>query len=175
MLTGTLSSICYKPLPTPRGSSQFVRAIVSRAVLVAGYGIAGDRKGGHPTRQVNIMSTSALEGLRHAGYNVTPGALGEQLVVTLPDIETLPPGTRLHIGATAVLEITQQRDGCPRLEQMQAGSQCPGGTQQTSAGKLGVLARVLAGGEIQLGDPVWVGNLHGVQQKENADVGVRHL
>ena len=61
----------------------------------------------------------------------------------------LPPGARLRLGAAAVLEIVKGRNGCTRLEAAQ-------GQTIAGLGPIGVLARVVEGGEIGVGDEVAV-------------------
>jgi MOSC domain-containing protein YiiM len=46
------------------------------------------------------------------------------------------------------VEVVEPRTGCGKFEQHQ------GKLRQAAAGRLGVMARVLVGGSIQVGDPV---------------------
>jgi MOSC domain-containing protein YiiM len=116
-------------------------------VLVANYGIEGDAKGGG-TRQLNLMSAETVEALAGKGFQTAPGELGEQLIVAGLNLDALPCGTRLRIGAEASVELTEPRTGCAKFERHQ------GKTKGEAAGQMGVMARVLEGGAIAIGDPV---------------------
>ena len=76
--------------------------------------------------------------------------MGELLVIAGPDASAFAEGTRLRLGESAVIEIGIPRTGCPRFESIQ------GTTKQAVAGRLRVLARVVAGGDVAVGDAVTV-------------------
>ena len=75
--------------------------------------------------------------------------MGEQVVVAGIDPNTVAVGTRVQIGE-AVVEVTIPRTGCDRFESIQ------GKPKQSVKGRLGVLVRVVAGGEVAVGDAVRV-------------------
>jgi MOSC domain-containing protein YiiM len=147
-------SICYTPAGVERKpADHFARVVVAEAVLVEDFGIDGDAKGGsdkHGTnkRQLNVMFAETMAGLRAEGFKTDPGELGEQIVVAGVDEATLTPGTRLALGESAVIEVTMPRTGCDRFEHIQ------GKPRATAKGRLGVMARVVAGGVVRAGDPV---------------------
>ncbi len=130
--------------------SSFIRVQVPEANLIPGYGIEGDTKGGHhPDRQLNILSLEWVEGLKDMGYQTMPGSFGEQLIIRGLNVNTLNPGEKLLIGEKAVIEITEARSGCQRLEAAQ------GGLPVTGFGEyVGMLARVIGRGRIRVGDQV---------------------
>jgi MOSC domain-containing protein YiiM len=145
-----LQSIVYKPegaAPSPNG---YIRVPLQEAQLVVGKGIQGDLKGGHPTRQLNIMSAETMAALAQEGFQVAPGQLGEQLVVAGLTVDQLPAGTRLQVGETACVEVTMPRTGCDRFASYQ------GIAQLEAAGRLGVMAKVVTAGTIRVGDPVTI-------------------
>ena len=45
-----------------------------------------------------------------------PGDLGENVTTEGIDLLALPTGTRLHLGATAVVEITGLRNPCIQID-----------------------------------------------------------
>jgi MOSC domain-containing protein YiiM len=144
-------SIVYTPRDVERRpTDHYARVPLDRATLVAGKGIAGDLKAGGGARQLNVMRAEALAELAAEGRKTGPGQMGEQLVIAGLDPADFAEGTRLRLGAEAVIEIGIPRTGCARFEYIQ------GTTKQTVAGRLGVLARVVAGGEVALGDEVMV-------------------
>lgn len=151
-------SIVYRPrdpqaaeLPAgDAGRHDFNRVPLDKAELVAGHGLRGDLKARRNSeRQVNLLSTGWLAAAAELGYRAAPGQFGEQLIVDGLDLTTLPPGTHLHLGQSAVLEIVKGRSGCARLEAAQ-------GKSIAGLGPIGMLARVVAGGLIRVGDPVVV-------------------
>lgn len=145
---GQIVSIVYKPQHIDFISSEkFARLPLHTARLVEGYGIDGDRKGGNPTRQLNIMAQETLQDLYLDGFTIAPGEMGEQLIVTGITIDNLQSGDRLQFGA-AVVEVTSQRSGCERFEKIQ---QRPASSAE---GRLGVMAKVVTGGYICIGTSV---------------------
>jgi MOSC domain-containing protein YiiM len=146
-----LTSIVYSPASdTPQPPDHYYRVALEQARLTVEGGIQGDRKGGHPDRQLNVMSAETLASLAAEGFYTRPGQMGEQLALGGLDVNVLPPGTRVRIGAEAVIELVKPRTGCDRFEHIQ------GRLAVEAAGRMGVMARVVAGGDIRVGDPVSV-------------------
>ena len=120
------------------------------ATLVADRGIEHDRKGKGGDRQINLMCSAALAGLRDEGFKTGPGEMGEQIVIDGVDVDQLPPRTRLRIGMEAVVEVVLPRTGCDRFERIQ------GKPKKLVRGRMGVIVRVVTGGAIAVGDPVLI-------------------
>jgi len=104
--------------------------------LLAGLGVEGDAHLGQtvrhlsriardPTapnlRQVHLIHAELHDALRERGFDVSAGQLGENLTTRGVDPLALPVGTLLHLGATAVVEVTGLRNPCRQLEGIQAG------------------------------------------------------
>jgi xanthine dehydrogenase accessory factor len=147
-----IASIVYKPEGMPEPEDDYLRIDLNEANLIAGYGIEGDRKGGHPDRQLNIMSYEALTNLRSRGFYTEPGQMGEQIVIHQLDVDNLPAGTRVQLGTDAVIEVIKPRTGCDKFERLQKHK------REEAAGTMGIIARVITGGAIHVGDPVKVVN-----------------
>jgi MOSC domain-containing protein YiiM len=144
-----VTSIVYKPEGTVSDEGDhYLRIPLNSAHLIAGYGIEGDCKGGHPKRNLNIMSFEALEALHKEGFSTQPGQMGEQIVIRGLDVGKLVEGDRFQIGDHACVEVVSHRTGCQRFEHIQ------GKTRQQAAGCMGVMAKVVADGMIAVGDPV---------------------
>jgi MOSC domain-containing protein YiiM len=140
---------------TPRGverrpADRYARVAVERVTLVEQRGIEGDLKGSGGSRQLNVMRAETLAELAADGRQTGPGEMGEQLVIAGLDPAALTEGTRLQLGQSAVIEVGIPRTGCGRFEFIQ------GTTKQSVAGRLGVLARVVVGGDVAVGDAVVV-------------------
>jgi MOSC domain-containing protein YiiM len=145
----SVTSIVYKPEDTtPDPQDHYLRMPLDSVNLVAGYGIEGDRKGGNPNRNLNIMSYETLEALHEEGFSTLPGQMGEQIDIKGFDVGKLVTGDRLKIGDTAIVEVISHRTGCQRFEYIQ------GRTPQQAAGRMGVMAKVVTGGRIAVGDSV---------------------
>ena len=144
-----LVSIVYSPHGVEaRPADHYARVSLERITLIEGKGIAGDRKGGSGKRQLNVMCANVIAELGAEGFKTAPGEMGEQLVIDGIEPSALMMGTRLRIGDTAVIEMNIPRTGCVRFERIQ------GKLKSQAAGRLGVLATVLIGGEIAIGDEV---------------------
>lgn len=147
----TLSSIVYSPATeNPEPADHYQRVALTQATLTVKRGLTGDRKGGHPDRQLNVMTAEVLAGLAAEGYQTAPGQMGEQLVVSGLDLNALAAGDRVQLGAEAVIEVVKPRTGCDRFEAIQKL------TRQQAAGRMGQMCRVVVGGAIAVGDPVRV-------------------
>ena len=139
-MRATIVSLSYQSAARERVTAEHVR-------LIAGHGIEGDRKAGHhPKRHLNIMSHEIVSRLTVDGVAVQPGQLGEQIIVAGLDLAALPDGTRLRLGESAVVEITMLRTGCSRYGQLKG--------DYAEDVPLGVMARVLEGGALAVGDVV---------------------
>jgi molybdopterin adenylyltransferase len=145
----SVTSIVYKPEGTTSDQQDYyLRIPLNSANLVAGYGIEGDRKGGNPKRNLNIMSFETLEALCKEGFNTQPGQMGEQIVIQGLDVGNLSKGDRLQFGDHACIEVVSHRTGCQRFEYIQ------GKSPQQATGRMGIMAKVVSGGMIAVGDPV---------------------
>lgn len=144
-----ITSIVYKPHSTVSDpEDHYLRNSIESANLIAGYGIEGDRKGGNPKRNLNIMSFETLEALNKEGFSTLPGQMGEQLVIQGLDVGNLSKGDQLQIGDHACVEVVSHRTGCQRFEHIQ------GKTPHQAAGRMGIMAKVVTGGRIAAGDSV---------------------
>jgi len=144
-----LVSIVYKPKLAEPNGTEYMRVMLKETVLIPDYGIVGDAKGGGK-RQLNIMSNTAVEQLAAEGFSAKPGQLGEQLILGGMDVDALAPGSLIRIGEDACVELTEPRTGCGKFERYQ------GKSPLLAAGRLGMMARVVAGGPIAVGDAVVV-------------------
>ncbi len=150
-LKSRVESIVYTPHDVAglRPQGHYTRVPATRVELAASQGIIGDAKGGVGDRQLNIMAAETLAELRAEGFKTNPGELGEQIVIAGLDAKIGAVGCRIRIGA-AVVEVTLPRTGCARFEMIQ------GKPKTLVTGRLGVLARVVTGGEVAVGDIVEV-------------------
>ena len=142
--------------------------------LLEGLGVEGDAHLGRtvqhlsrvrrdPTqpnlRQVHLIHAELHDELRAAGFEVGAGDMGENVTTRGVDLLGLPSGARLHLGGDAVVEVTGLRNPCAQLDRFQPGLMQAVLGRDADGGlvrKSGVMAVVLAGGEVRPGDPVRV-------------------
>ena len=118
---------------------------IEKVRLIENFGLEGDAHGGNWHRQVSLLSYEKVRAFEEKGISVEDGAFGENLLVEGFDFKTLPVGTRFRCG-DALLEMTQIGKEChSHCEIYQAVGEC-------IMPREGVFARVLHGGEIQIGD-----------------------
>lgn len=115
-----------------------------RVRAVEGHGLEGCAHANPPRREVLLASKEHLDAV-----GVEPGAIRENVTVEGVDVHTWPVGQRVRVGE-ALLEITMVCDPCQRMDQLRPG------LRAEIDGRRGMLAHVVEGGEIALGDRVTV-------------------
>jgi MOSC domain-containing protein YiiM len=155
-------------------SHSFGKFAEDSITLVPGLGVAGDAHAGatvkhrsrvrrDPTqpnlRQVHLLHAELFEELMAKGFAVWPGDLGENVTTRGIDLLALPTGTRLRLGAEAVVEVTGLRNPCSQIDRFQQGLTAAVLDRDAQGGlvrKAGVMAVVLQGGEVRAGDSIVV-------------------
>jgi molybdopterin adenylyltransferase len=123
---------------------------VPTADLRADFGIVGDAHAGSGHRQVSLLSLESIEELRRKGADISPGDFAENLTVEGLDLSTLAVGHRLRIGAAVELEVTHLGKRCHgRCRIFEKLGDCIMPRQ-------GVFARVVTGGQVNVGDKITV-------------------
>lgn len=110
-------------------------------------------------RQVHLIHAELHEELQAAGFAVSAGQMGENVTTRGVNLLELPTGTRLRLGQTAIIEITGLRNPCTQLDDFQQGLMAAvlsRDEQGELVRKAGVMAIVLAGGEVRPGDQITV-------------------
>jgi MOSC domain-containing protein YiiM len=142
--------------------------------LVASLGVEGDAHSGptvkhrsrvarDPTqpnlRQVHLLHAELLTELEAKGFAIGAGQIGENILTKGIDLLGLGSGTRLHLGAEAVVEITGLRNPCVQLDRFRKGLMAAVLDRDDQGGlvrKAGVMAIVLNSGAVQQGDLIRV-------------------
>jgi MOSC domain-containing protein YiiM len=142
--------------------------------LLSGLGVAGDAHMGEtvkhrsrvrkdPTqpnlRQVHLIHAELFDELHAMGFAVKSGDLGENVTTEGIDLLALPTGTRLQLGASAVVEITGLRNPCIQLDHFQDGlmaATLDRGADGSQIRKAGVMSIVIAEGDVRPGDAIAV-------------------
>ena len=100
------------------------------------------------------MHAELFDELMARDFAVWPGDLGENITTSGIALLELPTGTRLHLGASAVVEVTGLRNPCVQLDRFQPGLMAAVLGRDAQGGllrKAGVMAIVVAGGEVRAG------------------------
>lgn len=142
--------------------------------LLTGLGVQGDAHAGRTVqhlsrvardpsapnlRQVHLIHAELLDELAAGGFPVGPGDMGENVTTRGIDLLGLPTGSTLRLGTTAVIEVTGLRNPCRQLNRFSDGLMAAvlGRSEDGSLiRKAGVMAVVLADGEVQPDDPISV-------------------
>jgi MOSC domain-containing protein YiiM len=152
----------------------FAKNPVAVISLLAGLGVEGDahlgvtvqhrsRVARDPTqpnlRQVHLVHGELHDELAAAGFAVAPGQMGENITTRGVDLLALPTGTRLHLGADAMVELTGLRNPCAQLDGLHDGLQhAVLGRDRNGelVRKAGVMAVVMRAGDVRAGDEIRV-------------------
>jgi MOSC domain-containing protein YiiM len=113
-----------------------------RVRALEAQGLEGCAHANPPRREVLLVSKEHLDAV-----GVEPGAIRENLTVDGLDVHDWAPGQQVRVGE-AVLEITMVCDPCHRMDELRPG------LRAELDGRRGMLAHVVEGGEIALGDAV---------------------
>jgi len=143
-IQGTSGRIEFISISRSRGTA---KENVSEAYLKENFGIVGDAHADNWHRQVSLLPLEAIEEFRTGkSIEVHPGDFAENIAVSGIDFKLLTLGVKLRLGDTAILEVTQIGKEChDRCHIFDTVGDC-------IMPKMGVFTKVLAGGEIKVGD-----------------------
>lgn len=117
-MTGTVVAVSHS------ATHSMSKPTAERIVLLPGLGVEGDAHQGTTVkhrsrvkrdpnqpnlRQVHLIHSELHDELREAGFDLLPGQMGENITTRGVPLLELPVGTRLHLGARAVVELTGRR------------------------------------------------------------------
>jgi len=125
-----------------------VKQNIPKATLKTDWGIVGDAHAGNWHRQVSLLAGERIDTMKALVPGLKDGAFAENLITRGIDLRTLGVGSRLALGDSVLLEITQ------------IGKECHQGcairklTGDCIMPREGLFARVLEGGVIEPGAPV---------------------
>lgn len=124
---------------------------IEEGTLIENFGFENDAHAGKWHRQVSLLAKESIEkakGMRTDG--LCHGMFAENITTEGIVLYTLPVGTKLKIGDSAVIEVTQIgkecHDGCAIKELV---GQC-------IMPKEGIFGVVLTGGKVKAGDEIKV-------------------
>lgn len=168
-MTGTVIGVARD------GEHRFGKVPQPRIRLIAELGVEGDAHAGvtvrHRSRrkknpqlpnlrQVHLLHAELFEELAAKGFAVQAAEMGENVTTAGIDLLGLPRGARLRLGADAVVEVTGLRNPCSQIDDNIGEGAMAATLGRTPDGilirKAGVMAVVLAGGEVMPGDAIEV-------------------
>lgn len=124
------------------------KVAVEGACLVQDFGLEGDAHAGAWHRQVSFLAAEGIEKARNEGLDVTFGDFAENIATSGIDWGKVRIGTKLKLGESAVVEVTQIGKECHnRCAIYYLAGDC-------IMPREGIFARVLEGGKIRCGDTV---------------------
>jgi MOSC domain-containing protein YiiM len=142
--------------------------------LLTGLGVAGDAHLGEtvkhrsrvrkdPTqpnlRQVHLLQAELFDELRASGFAIKPADLGENITTEGIELLALPTGTRLHLGASAIVEVTGLRNPCIQLDHFRKGLMAATLDKDADGNlirKAGIMSIVISDGDVRPGDTIRV-------------------
>lgn len=122
--------------------------------LIENNGLENDAHAGNWHRQVSLLAIESISKIREKGINVKPGDFAENITTEGIRLWELPVGTRLRLGKTALVEVTQIgkecHDRCAIYKQV---GDCV-------MPREGIFVKVLKGGTVGLEDGIQILNNH---------------
>ena len=119
---------------------------VQEATAISGLGLEGDRSAYEGnTRQVLFVDKEILD-----GAGLVPGQVKENITVTGMNVSQVQPGQVFTIGDNVTLEAVGDCEACGKMDAIRMG------LMDEIQGKRGMLAKVINGGSIKVGDSVTV-------------------
>jgi MOSC domain-containing protein YiiM len=123
---------------------------VEEAFLSRDHGVRGDAHAGPWHRQVSFLASESIDAAREKGLDVGFGDFAENIATVGIDWKSLPLGTRVRLGDSALVEITQIGKEChTKCAIYYKAGDC-------IMPREGVFARVLQEGTIRRGDSIQI-------------------
>lgn len=148
---------------------RFSKEPVDVVTLVEGHGVLGDSHGGatvqHRSRKrwrpdaPNLRQVHLLHAELTDELGLSPGDVGENVLVRGLDLLALPSGARLRLGPDAVVRVTGLRNPCVQLDKLSPGLMAAVLDRADDGSlirKAGIMSIVVADGEVRPGDTVLV-------------------
>ena len=159
------------------GQHRFSKTPARKLTLLAGLGTEGDAHAGRTVqhlsrvkqnpdqpnlRQIHLIHAELFGELAEQGFAIAPGQMGENITTRGIDLLGLSAGTRLRLGEAALIEITGLRNPCHQLNGLAPGLMAATLDRDADGNlirKAGVMAVVVTGGEVLVGDEIELASL----------------
>ncbi len=136
---GQMGSVANLFLKTQSGKPM---TAVTAVTAVSGEGILGDASYGKRKRQVLLIDSETL-----SEFELNPGDVRENVTLVNFELARLSPHDQLVLG-DILLAVTGPCEPCSMLDDLRLG------LSSDIKGRRGVLATVVRGGELKVGDPI---------------------
>jgi MOSC domain-containing protein YiiM len=133
---GTVANLFIKPKPGEHMTA------VAHAIAVTGKGLEGDASYGKRKRQVLLVDSETL-----SEFELKPGDVRENVTLVDFELAQLSPNDQLMVGEI-LLAVTGPCEPCSLMDELRPG------LRSDIKGRRGVLATVVRGGELKVGDPI---------------------
>jgi MOSC domain-containing protein YiiM len=121
---------------------------IQSCALLKDFGLTGDAHAGPWHRQVSLLANESVEKMRAMGLKVGYGDFAENITTEGIDLVHLPIGTKIGIGESVLLRVTQIGKEChERCAIYYQAGDCV-------MPKEGIFAEVIKEGEVQVGDEI---------------------
>ncbi len=123
---------------------------VPKAELKADFGVVGDAHAGNWHRQVSLLAVESIDRMVANGAEVSPGNFAENITTEGIELFKLSVGSKLKLGKSVELEITQSGKKCHgRCKIFEQIGDC-------IMPREGIFAKVSTPGQINVGDVIEV-------------------
>ncbi len=154
------------------GEHKFSKEVCEEIVLIKDFGVDGDAHAGvtvkHRSRvavdpaqpnlrQVHLIHSELFNELEEKGFSVSPGDLGENILMEGIDLLALPRNSLLRIGNSAVVKVTGLRNPCEQINDFQKGLLAAVACKDEEGNlirKTGIMSVVLRSGSVFPGDRI---------------------
>jgi len=140
---GKIVAVCISEKKSTRKKN------VNCGELKENFGLVNDAHSDPCThRQVSLLAIESIQKMQAMGLTVGPGDFAENLTTEGINLVSLPIGTQISAGDTALLEVTQIGKVChtPCAIYYQAG--------KCVMPEEGIFGRVVKGGTVKVGDEI---------------------
>jgi MOSC domain-containing protein YiiM len=121
---------------------------IESGTLLKDFGLKGDAHAGPWHRQVSLLANESIEKMRNKGLKVGYGDFAENITTKGIDLVHLPIGTKIHIGDSILLRVTQIGKEChERCAIYYQAGDCV-------MPREGIFAEVIREGEMKVGDKI---------------------
>lgn len=124
--------------------------IVQGPVTITMLGIEGDAHAGDWHRQLSLLAQESIDKMQGHGMVLQPGDFAENITTQGLNLPVLPIGTRLQVGSTVLMEVTQIGKTCHldcEVRRLVGDCVMP---------REGIFTRVITPGTIQAGDIITI-------------------
>ncbi len=122
---------------------------VESARMIENYGIESDAHAGNWHRQVSLLPLESIEKMHKAGLpKLRAGAFAENLTIEGITLNQLPVGTKIKVGNSILIEVTQIGKEChDKCAIFFKVGDCV-------MPREGIFAKIIIGGELFVGDEI---------------------